>query len=247
MLKYKCEMFTCKNTKSEDKPNEDLAVFDSEQGIGMVLDGVSRDKENGVYPNPSPARIASQLFAKTILKKKVSKSSLGIEKIREMICAGNEEIRKYNNELQHRFPAGTVGVVFEIKEDKFYYGYIGDCYASIIRDGMMKIITECQTTMVAKHKQMYSSDEIRFNICNHINHPCGYGVWDGNEGAIDFVKYGVINLIQGDVILVYTDGLEKEMAGKKVSELEKEPLSILDDSASCTNKDDRTCMRISFC
>ena len=46
---------TAKNTRYADKPNEDLFFFDEASGFAMILDGVSRDRENGIYPNPSPA------------------------------------------------------------------------------------------------------------------------------------------------------------------------------------------------
>lgn len=246
MIKYNCEIFTQKNTKSDDKPNEDLAIFDRERGIGIILDGVSRDRENGIYPNPSPAQIATRLFADSILKSNIFDSTYGIQKIQKMIYEGNARIRKYNNDLQNRFPAGTVGIVFMIDDNKLHYGYIGDCYASFIREGMMRIFTECQTSMVAKYKKRYSSDEIRFNICNNIGHPCGYGVWDGNDSAMNFVKYGTISLMKDDVLLVYTDGLVEEVESKKIVELEQKPLRDLFDEISKINSDDRTCMRINF-
>ena len=45
---------TAKNTRYADKPNEDLFFFDEATGFAMILDGVSRDRENGIYPNPQP-------------------------------------------------------------------------------------------------------------------------------------------------------------------------------------------------
>ena len=54
---------TAKNTRYADKPNEDLFFFDEATGFAMILDGVSRDRENGIYPNPSPACRADNAFA----------------------------------------------------------------------------------------------------------------------------------------------------------------------------------------
>lgn len=246
MIKYSVEIHTRKNSKAEDKPNEDLAVFNDELGIGMVLDGVSRDRENGVYPNPSPAQVATQLFVDVALKTAKMESKKGIERIQAMVNKGNCELKKFNNELKHRFPAGTVGIFFSIEDDKFHYGYVGDCYALVIRNGVRRIFTECQTAMVAKHKNCFSSDEIRFNICNHISHPCGYGVLDGNNGAMDFVKYGTINISHEDVILIYTDGMAKSIEDEEVFGLMNKPLNILNDVDLDTVQDDRTCIRIIF-
>ena len=67
MSKYEYEIYSIKNAKAEDKPNEDLAVFNKELGVGMVLDGVSRDRENGIYPHPSPAQVATHIFSDAVL------------------------------------------------------------------------------------------------------------------------------------------------------------------------------------
>ena len=89
MSKYEYEIYSFKNTKAEDKPNEDLAVFNEELCVGMVLDGVSRDRENGIYPDPSPAQVATHIFSDAALA--VAKEGLksGIDKIQSMILRGN--------------------------------------------------------------------------------------------------------------------------------------------------------------
>ena len=244
MLNYKYEVFTCKNSKAQDKPNEDFVMYDEKENVGLILDGVSRDRENGSYPSPSPVLVASQIFADSVLKKMSCNVGTGILKIQNMIYKANTELKKYNEQLQHRFPAGTVGIVFSFEQKHFNYGYIGDCYAAIIRDNRYRIFTECQTMMVSKHKKEYSADEIRFDICNHVSHPCGYGVWDGNSSAMDFVKYGTIQIMPGDVILMFTDGLQAEVSEKNIVELIDTPLGQLFDTTPIEGKDDRTCIRI---
>lgn len=245
MLKYTYEIYTRKNTVSEDKPNEDLAIIDEGQNIGMVLDGVSRDREDGKYPNPSPAAKAAMLFSSSILNTtKISES--GISKIQAMISQGNSVLKEYNSQLNHPFPAGVVGVVFSIENEQFHYGYIGDCYAAFIRNDMMRVFTECQTEMVAKNKKAFTADEIRFDICNHVNHPCGYGVWNGDDKAIDFVKYGTIKVSEGDVLLIYSDGMKDVLDTMQLTDLLNLPLEHIGRIDVNTNKDDRTCIRIVF-
>ncbi len=246
MIYYKYEIFTCKNSMAQDKPNEDLALYNEKESVGLVLDGVSRDRENGIYPSPSPALVASQIFAESILKKVPRNVGTGISKIQNMIYRANTELKRYNEQLKHRFPAGTVGIVFSFENNYFNYGYIGDCYAMIIRGRHYKVFTECQTMMVSRHRREYSSDEIRFDICNHINHPCGYGVWDGNSSSMDFVKYGTIQIIPGDVIFMFTDGIQLEVLKKSTAELVSSPLEQLFASTHMEGKDDKTCMRISM-
>lgn len=246
MLKYKYRVCSKKNTRAEDKPNEDMAALNEDLGVGMVLDGVSRDRENGAYPKPSPAKIASQVFADAVLEEARTCGKAGLDKIKSMIYNGNAEVRKYNQQLKHQFPAGTVGIVFSIENAEFHYGYIGDCYAAIIREGMMRTFTECQTAMVSKHKKEFTADEIRFAICNHISHPCGYGVWDGNSSAMDFVKYGTIRIADGDTILAYTDGMKEIIDKMELRDLAKKSLSEFEDMKPSAGLDDRTCIRITI-
>ena len=238
------DMKSVSNTKSADKPNEDLAVFEGDVGIGMVLDGVSRDKENGFYPTPSPAKEVTQLFSEIVLATAKKVGFPGLSRLQSSICAGNDAVEAYNKKLNHRFPAGTVGVVFSLEDGCLCYAYIGDCFAALIRAGKMRVFTESQTTMVREHRAELNSNEIRFDICNHAGHPYGYGVWDGNPGAMDFVKYGMITLLKGDVILIYTDGMAKIIENMTVEEVMNVPMDEMCDSDSIHNQDDRTCMRI---
>lgn len=246
MSGVKWDMFTCKNTKSAKKPNEDLALYNEKAHIGMLLDGVSRDKENGMYPVPSPSAVATKLFSDEVQKLGDHHKEIGLGVMEEIVFGANQKLNEYNEQLQHRFPAGTVGIVFSIYGDLFHYAYIGDCYAAVIRGDARRIFTECQTCNVMKHKKEYTSDEIRFDICNHVSHPCGYGVWDGNPGAMDFVKYGTIKINEGDVIFLYSDGLEKEVAALSNSELARKPVNVLFTDHPANGNDDRTCLRITI-
>lgn len=244
MYNFQCDIVSYKNTKANDKPNEDLVVYDDKIQVGLLIDGVSRDREQGVYPLPSPAAVACDIFSKKVISSCNENDIRGILRLQYAIESANEDLRLYNAELKHRFPAGTVGICFAIEEDLFYYGYVGDCYAAIIRNGMMRIFTECQTQMVAKHKKEFTSDEIRFQICNNIAHPCGYGVWDGNRSSMDFTKFGVIRVMAGDVILVYSDGLEAEVENVDMKSISSKSLSSLFGSNERVNLDDRSCLRI---
>ena len=48
-MKYRVETATKKNTKEFDKPNEDYFLVDRNNGIFIILDGVTRDKIDGIY------------------------------------------------------------------------------------------------------------------------------------------------------------------------------------------------------
>ena len=61
-MKYRVETATKKNTKEFDKPNEDYFLVDRNNGIFIILDGVTRDKIDGIYPDPSPACEVSKIY-----------------------------------------------------------------------------------------------------------------------------------------------------------------------------------------
>lgn len=209
------EAMSIQNNKGINKPNEDFILYDEAIGCAILLDGVSRDKENGVYPNPSPALEVSELFANSYLKKARALANRGTEVtetlIKSIIKEINEEILLYNQALNHSFPAGTVGIVMHILNDRVLYAYIGDCNGGIISNGIFETFTQKQTELVAKNKKSLTTKEIRYEICNNIQHPYGYGVIDGNSGALDFVVSGEISVKYGDIILLYTDGAEPAM------------------------------------
>ena len=45
MYNFQCDIVSYKNTKANDKPNEDLVVYDDKIQVGLLIDGVSRDRE----------------------------------------------------------------------------------------------------------------------------------------------------------------------------------------------------------
>lgn len=244
MEKINHEIITIRNTKSVEKPNEDFVYFDKEKKFGMILDGVSRDKENGIYPNPSPAKIATEIFADVVNKWLVKSKNISLSVIKEAVQRGNGAVRNYNDKLRHDFPAGTVGIVFGINDNYLVYGYLGDCNGAIVRGNDFGIFTVKQTNEVVKHKHKYTSKQIRYDICNHIAHPCGYGVWDGNPSALDFVQYGEIKLQQGDIVLFYSDGMEKDIDVIIEEGLIKKTISKILPVVTSEGEDDKSCLKI---
>lgn len=257
-MKLKSEWITLKNTKRADKPNEDLAFCDDDAKLYIVLDGVSRDVENGNYPNPSPAAEITEIFmnccVEGIKKQKYEEADDGASDcivfriLKEAVCAANEKVREFNGTCGHRFPAGTVGIICWSRGEHLYYIYLGDCTAKLIRGDQQYEITSKQTTNVMLHKKEYTADQIRFEICNHIRHFCGYGVWDGNNGANDFLVTGGFRLETGDVILLYSDGTEMSLDGVSIKRQKELPLDQLVTNCDCngtiSNLDDQTLIRL---
>lgn len=209
-MKYISTYGSIKNTKIYDKPNEDFVLCDDERNIYILLDGVSRDKIDGKYPNPSPSKEISELFAKEVydyLKK--NNEQYALENIRNAFIKGNEAIERYNvNNNYWDFLPGTVGIVCIIDKDRLYYGYIGDCYGRLVQKDEIVMFTKCQTEKIAIHKKEFSPKEIRNEICNNVKSPYGYGVLTGQEEALDFVVLGEYSLNNVDMVLLSSDGME---------------------------------------
>ena len=185
--------------------------YDNINKIYILLDGVTVDRIDGKYPNPSPARDVAHLFGEYVYKILSTQIDLVYPElaIKKAIYEGNLKIKEYNNTYNPPFDAGVVGIVSIIKDDIFYYSYIGDCSGRIFTEDYIDLFTIEQTRMVRENKKSLTTYEIRHIICNNINHPYGYGVWDGKSGALDFVVSGTKKISNGAYIVLSSDGYEE--------------------------------------
>lgn len=255
-MKVIIDAISIPNNKGINKPNEDFLLYDENIGCAILLDGVSRDKENGVYPIPSPALEVSEMFARFYLEKVREYTQrnvpISFSLIRKIIGEGNNIILSYNKKLNHDFPAGTVGIIIHVIGNKVVYAYIGDCNGEIIKNSITEVFTKKQTALVAAHKKSLTTREIRYEICNSIEHPYGYGVLDGNEGAMNFVITGELTIEGGDVILLYTDGAEPAMSENSVERCINVNINDIIGTRSIAtgeerpNSDDQSLIRISL-
>lgn len=247
-MRYKSSCYTLKNNVFEDKPNEDAFFADDNKNIYAVFDGVSRDRKNQVYPNPSPAKKITLIISKYIYRKMMSVGELTDLKLNKIIRKANRIACIYN--VLHytsvgKFKAGTVGVICYIKGNILNYVYIGDCSAYVVsKTGFLKI-TKKQTDNLLVNKGKYNKDEIRFNICNNIQHPCGYGVINGSSKAMDFLIFGKIELKEDDVIFLSSDGCDNVFHETNINDLNSKSAKELIE-AFCMGKmqDDRTLVSV---
>lgn len=239
MVKYNSSAITIKNSKDINKPNEDYYLCDDEKGIYILVDGVSRDKIKGVYPNPSPSFLVSKIFVESVYKFLLNSFSADIfGLLYDAIKKGNDEIKNYNDKIkwENGFLPGTVGIIVIIRDDKLFYAYIGDCYGFIVNSDK-HIFSKCQTENIAKHKKEFSAFEIRNKICNNVNHPYSYGVFNGDIRAMKFVNYGDIDVHEKDKIFLCSDGFSdivKNFSGEKIYKMEIG--EIIKNSKECDDK-----------
>lgn len=209
-IKFISKSKTYKNTIYDDKPNEDFFISDDNNNIYILLDGVTVDRENGKYPNPSPACLASKIFAQKAyqyIKRNINNRNC-ILLIKESIRYANNAICLFNKKNTFPFSAGTVGIISIIRNMIFYYAYIGDCFGRLIRNNNITVFTEEQTLLVKKNKKNLTTYEIRNLICNNPDHPYKYGVYNGDKRALDLISCGEIKLSYSDKIILSSDGCE---------------------------------------
>lgn len=211
MLRIKVDTALSQKRLCHPKPLEDYVLVDKESKIFIILDGVSRDKVNGIFPNPSPSLEVSQIFAEEVLRFLERLDLLNDVKhwLKQAVLEGNKKIEEYNNRKSWAFLPGTVGIISVIRDSKLYYVFVGDCSGRILHKGKTKLFTYPQTELIKKHGGEFSADEIRNMICNNKNHPYGYGVFTGKLGVIDFLEFGEEPLHKGDLIVLATDGLDE--------------------------------------
>lgn len=241
---------TVKNTKQTDKPNEDSILCDCKNGIFLLLDGVSRDNENGKYPNPSPAVEAVNILKEEIYKE-IMLHDMSSENILDIILyaiiKANDKVKIYNDEKKLAFAAGAVGIVAIIHGKQLFFAYIGDCYGRLIYSNEITTFTECQTQLISQHKKEYSTYEIREIICNNIMHPYAYGVLNGDKRIIQFIKYGKIDLEDVKHIILTSDGMENYLEHCSIKILQKKDADELLTNAQKeypTKQDDRSIIKI---
>lgn len=241
---------TIKNTKQLDKPNEDLVFCDMDKSLFVLLDGVSRDNEEGQYPNPSPAVDVDELVIEEI-NSNINLVDLQDSNILDVIIKAlqkaNDKIRIYNESKKLLFAAGTVGIVAIIQHNILYYAYIGDCYGRLVYEDKVITFTNCQTELISEHKKEFTSYEIREMICNNNMHPYAYGVLNGDKRAIDFICLGEIDISDVKQIILTSDGLEDFLLRCPSQILiDKDADLLIKDAILYDNKkqDDRTIIKI---
>jgi hypothetical protein len=235
-----------KNARNYEKPNEDYCICDNLNSIYILLDGVSRDRINGKYPCPSPARQATEIFAHAAhkyLSGPATEANDYLSRVQYAFMAGNEKVYDFNSNEQYDFLPGTVGIIVVVNGRLMTYGFIGDCFGRTVTEKNAEIFTRCQTAYVHEHISQYTTQEIRNVICNNKAHPAGYGVLNGDSAAMGFVEAGQIEIPPGGRIILSTDGAEDSLARLTHTELssltieEAENLLLSQDTV---NADDRT-------
>ena len=252
-------------------PEEDSFAFKEVDGtvVAAVADGITRDpigvkflppraalaarrRAFANYPNPSPAKIAADIFCRSFsqfLSAHYSTAKYSSGKIiKDAFQSANEKIAEYNRQtfpridyLENDF-AACVAVGGIINDKRLFYGFIGDCGVAVFdKTGRLKFRTPDEVEPVQKflmsENKSFSDParrvEIRSQFRNNPKHrvngkKLSFGALTGEPVASQYFRFGDINLVAGDRVLFYSDGITEIIFDKNFGDwLTKNNLSEL--------------------
>lgn len=252
------------------KPNEDCFNFSEKFPIFSVADGITRIlKKNSYYPTPSGPKLAAEAVCKETVNY-LEKKYPDINK-KELIQAFNQANREINQinkslpkekdkELVPEDPYASLGVTGVIVGDSFHYIYLSDC-GLIIYDENKKIkfqtpdILEGQWGLIPKEVKSFENkaEQVHFDRLIRRNNPspksfpeqATYGALTGEQEVKEFYQMGKVNLVENDIVVLYSDGFEpflglsdfvQLICSDKKNEALKSALEKLIDKKSGENK-----------
>jgi serine/threonine protein phosphatase PrpC len=207
-----------------DKPNEDKLLIDGENGIFMVLDGVTRvHSEYEEMPFESAALKVGEIFmeqAYDYIKNHINDPDP--KKILEgAVKVANEKIREYRSHKslgEWVFYPSTLGILSILRHNTLHYICVGDCIAALLR-GSSKILFGRQFSLEAVDLHKVSKSE-RYDIyCNHPENHLSYTVFNGDDEVNVGIEYSFIDLHEGDTLLLASDGIGNYIKYEKNADL----------------------------
>lgn len=202
--------------------------FYASQDIAVVADGITRDSIGCPnlatasaeeiyrnYPNPSPAACAAEAVCTTFRKNR----NLDLGNLMEL---ANENIKAINanvncDYLENDY-VGCVAAAAVIKGNVLHYSYICDCGVVVWnKEGRIKFKTKDDKAEIDPYIDAaivgeYSWDLpagrrlVREHYRNNLSNPFSYGALTGEESAKAFIRQGMVELEETDIVAVFSDG-----------------------------------------
>jgi len=229
-------------------PVEDSYKFNLQKRIIAVADGVTRDFLDNtlinrslrslikflmrLYPDPSPARDASNIFCSGFLTYFNYYNNVNDKTMKRAFERTNNLIQKYNNVkfnninyLANDFAGCVASATYEQFQDGqiiLNYGFISGCGVAIFdKKGNLKFRTpnegpnskgSIEDNLIQRFGLKFSDEEGRKIIRNYYRNnpeePLSYGVLTGEKSALQYVRVGKEEIIPEDFYCVYSDGVE---------------------------------------
>ena len=251
-----------KDGKTLTVPNEDYVICDNANRIYMVVDGISRKRDEYAEREGSIAKDVSKLFCEKMHERLLKKLPHcdDLERVQEGLHesfadanrAVKDMLEDRKAEYEGRELPGTVGLVAVIRNNTLCFGCFGDCMGILVRDGVQQIFAQKQTTYpfdfigVEKDRALLAERYV-----NVVESPYGYGVVNGQEGATQYFCVSHVELERGDTVYLVSDGVSDFVQFAKPSLFNELPLEeiirlseIQDDELHKKEHDDKSVVRI---
>lgn len=212
-LNYCVDLASKIHNRKLKKPNEDYCISDMENGIFIVVDGVTRvHAEYDEHPFESASLEVAKLFSTKAHE--FLKANLNSENPEELLRAGVahansfiKSIRAQKTVEEWGFYPSALGIVSILRDNVLYYVCAGDCMGVLLR-GSSKITFGKQLTLEAVDLHKVSKQKRYSVYCNNFENDLGYTVFNGDEGVEKHVEFGFINILPSDVLLLASDGMQ---------------------------------------
>ena len=256
--KFHIECASAPHGREIKKPNEDRLLIDEENGIFILLDGVTRiHREYEEHPYESAALDLGNIFIEEAYP--LIKSNLTAPDperlLREAVRAANVKIKEYRRRkslAEWEFYPSTLGIIGIIRDGCLHYVSAGDCIGVLIRKGA-KMLFGREWTLEAVDKLNVSKKERYDFYCNHPENHLSYTVFNGDEEVMVGLQYSFIDLHEGDTLLMTSDGLGDYIKFEKSADLLRQtPAEMIARSGEydlapyAEYADDKTIIKLSF-
>ena len=210
----------------------------------VVADGITRDplgfrefpekfdesaikKFAASYPNPSPAKIAADLFCETFVRS-------GHEQVLKIFEECNNKIKRLNHGLKVDYLendfAACVASGGVIENGILYWGFIADCGICVFNEkfelvfrtpdeGPRKEIDEDAKKSGKNWNQSEWRARVRSYYRNNTKNPFSYGAFTGEDSALKFVKCGKREIKEKDIVIFYSDGMGPLLFSGEINKL----------------------------
>ena len=208
-------------------PQEDYFTISKKYPIFVVADGVSINYDNEKeYPKRSGAGEVAKIFCETVMAEAEKRyEEFSEADLQEIFKLGNKAVLEYNisqgrtektiNYFDVDLFSATTSFLL-VKGDKAFWWSL--CDAGVLlcdKDGIQKFQSPDGWINFPKNWKEDRGDKEKI-ILRHKDYRnkvqagklIGYGVVDGEESAIAYLNTGVVDLSEGDLVFVYTDGFE---------------------------------------
>lgn len=257
-LRYLSDFSTKSHTRELEKPNEDRLLVDTERNIFIILDGVTRPHEEyRARPYHSAAAEVGDIFLKEVYEY-ISAHIDDPEPediLRTAVRLANERIRVYRerkSDGEWGFFPSTLGIISFLRDGRLHYVSVGDCLAMLVRRGS-RILFARELSLEAVDLINPSKAERYQKYCNRPELPLSYTVFGGDDAVNVGTEYSFIDICEGDILFLATDGIASYLKYEKLADLKARSAEEIiiasekyDHPPFAEYGDDKTLIKISF-